>query len=85
MIIPRLPPASSSINVAITVNERLRPYFTEWFNKTKKVGESPDDFALRRLKESALLDYIKFHERQIENSLDESLTEDSNVLRSEVD
>lgn len=51
--IPRLPPATSSIDITFTVNETLRPYLTEFYQATKLDGETPDQFVLRLLKNSA--------------------------------
>ena len=58
MPIPRLTPSANPIDVTITVNERLRPYFEIWFQRKKLSGESPSQFALRVLKMNALNDYL---------------------------
>ena len=79
--IPRLPPANNPLDVTITVNVRLRPYFTEWFQQTKEPGETPEQFALRNLKFLAATWYIndKGQEQIAE------LNQDSELLRTEVE
>ncbi|NIR25858.1 MAG: hypothetical protein GWN77_02620 [Gammaproteobacteria bacterium] len=84
MTIPRLPPDSSSIDVTITVNERLRPYFTAWYQKFKEEGESPQKFALRNLKEAALDDYIALESGKIRKAMNEDLAADTAALLGEV-
>lgn len=85
MIIPRLAPSNNPISITITVNERLRPYFTRWYQNLKKDNESPEEFGLRKLKESAMSDYILFHTRLIEEERDDELIADTPVIISEVE
>ena len=58
MPIPRLAPSANPIDVTITVNVKLRPYFEIWFQRKKESGETPAQFALRMLKHAALNDHI---------------------------
>lgn len=77
-MIPRLDPAANPIDVTVTVNVRLRPYFELWFNKTKLPGETAREFALRKLKESAFRDYLGFTIQDERDSIEQS-TEDLNT------
>ncbi len=58
-MIKRLPPASSNYSIALKVGKRLRPYFEKWYKAEKQAGDTPDSFALRCLKDCALLAYLK--------------------------
>ena len=92
MPVPRLPEATSSIDVTITVNKKLRPYFEIWFQKKRKAGETPAQFALRVLKANALKDYIEFEVPPMIIAIDEEkrqsatdLVQDANSISGEVD
>lgn len=85
MIIPRLPPANNPLNVTITVNERLRPYFTVWFQRFKLENETPEQFALRKLKEVAMDDYIRSEAAKIQNDTNTEMVNDIQVINSEVE
>ena len=92
MAIPRLPESASSIDVTITVNKKLRPYFEIWFQKKKNPGETPEQFALRVLKASALKDYVDFEAPALLVAIDEvrkqsadDLIQDINDMSGEVD
>ena len=58
MAIPRLAPSANPIDVIITVNVKLRPYFEIWFQRKKLDGETPQQFGLRVLKNAAINDYL---------------------------
>jgi len=58
MALPRLAPSAQPLDVTITVNERLRPYFTQWFQDEKQEGETPENFAIRQMKKLAMRSYI---------------------------
>lgn len=92
MTIRRLPPADKSLDVTITVNKNLLPYFTQWYQRKKLDGEKPKAFALRILKSSAISDYLsdmgKAEINQIEEKKAiaiEALHTDASTLQSEVD
>ena len=57
-MIPRLPESANSLDITITINKRLRPYFEIWYQRKKESGEAPEQFALRFLKLAALNDYV---------------------------
>ncbi len=84
MIIPRLPEATSSIDVTITVGKKLRPYFTEWYQRTKLDGESPQNFVNRILKEQALSYYLRAAAGQIIDSHAAAVSADATIFESEV-
>ena len=91
-MIPRLAPALSPVVVTISVNMRLRPYFELWFSKEKKPGETPAQFALRKLKDAAVKDYLEFTVQDERDSIDEStgnlhtaLNDDVVALSGELD
>jgi len=90
--IPRLPPAAKPLDVTITVNEKLLPYLTIWYQRKKNAGETPDQFALRVLKESALNDYLAdegkkaFDQIEVDkNTAIDTLQQDATSLGTEVD
>jgi len=83
-MIPRLPPADQSIDVTITVGKNLRPYFTFWYQRMKKDGESPQHFALRILKESALDDYIQLQASALINQTNNDVQTDIPIFTDEV-
>jgi len=70
MPIPRLPKATNSLDVTITVNKKLLPYFQVWFQKKREPGETPEQFALRALKGAALGDYIAFEGRGVSDAIE---------------
>lgn len=61
MAIPRLPEAANPFTLEITVNVKLRPYFEIWYQRMKRQGETPEQFAIRALKTAALNDYLQMH------------------------
>ena len=67
MAIPRLPPAAAPIDITITVNERLLPYMTDWYQANKNPGESPAEFIIRGMITSAKAHWMnKFIQAEIE-------------------
>jgi len=92
MAIPRLAPSANPIDVTITVNVKLRPYFEIWFQRKKEAGEAPAQFALRMLKNAAMNDYLadvaKAEVDTIEQVKADAMTElqdDANSMSTEVD
>jgi len=84
-MIPRLPPATTELTVSITVNEKLRPYFTEWYQRRKIDGETPTNFALRILKQAAMADYAAENLQQAQLDAIQTLQDDVEALGVEVD
>ena len=71
-MIPRLPADANPIDVTITVNEKLRPYFEIWFQTKKEAGESPEAFALKVLKQQALNFHISANLKVEQNAIEEA-------------
>ena len=76
----RLDPDTQDLTVRVVIPKELRPYFTEWYMKEKKANETPDQFALRQLKEQAIHDRVNrvFQEQQ------ESLGVELEAINSEM-
>lgn len=92
MTIPRLAPSATPIDVTITVNVNLRPYFEIWFQRKKEAGETAPQFGLRMLKNAAINDYLadtaKSEVDAIEQVKVDSMTDlqaDATSLSTEVD
>ena len=92
MVLSRLDADTKGIDVTIKVNEKLRPYFTMWYQRKKKDGETPAEFALRVLKTTALNDYISEKAQTESNKIEETkntaiqdLQTDITMLNREVD
>jgi len=92
MSIPRLAPSANSLDVTVTVNEKLRPYFTQWFQATKNDGETPEQFTMRVLKGQALNFYksqnpVDYQERvdAASQTIGEEIQGDLALFDTEVD
>jgi len=92
MTIPRLAPSAEPLTVPIEINEKLLPYFQVWYQRKKLDAESPSQFAIRYLKQSALSDYLadigKAEADKIEEAKQTSINDlnaDAAVLQGEVD
>ena len=92
MTIPRLAESDAPIDVTITVNVRLRPYFEIWFQRKKLAGETPPQFALRMLKIAALNDYLNDSITVETDAIEQekvdattALNDDINLMATEVD
>ena len=92
MAIPRLAPSADPIDVTITVNVKLRPYFEIWFQREKLAGETPKQFALRMLKNAAMNDYLRDTAKTEVDAVEQAkidslnaLQADANSLSTEVD
>ena len=57
MAILNLPDASSDRVVNVTIPKEYDSYFVDWYQDTKKDGETPEQFALRLLGVQALYNY----------------------------
>jgi len=64
MAIPRLAPDTNPLSIEITINERLRPYFTLWYQREKKGSETPEQFAIRQMKGLAIRSYTRMIEME---------------------
>lgn len=92
MPIPRLAPATSPLDINITINTKLRPYLTQWYQDTKLEDETPEEFILRHLKGIAVNYYSRPEIRNQAITLDsdkeaevQALRDDADLLLTEVD
>lgn len=92
MSIPRLDPSSNDLTISITVNKRLRPYFTNWYQADKLENDTPEEFIIRQLKINAMQWYSSEEKRPLvqaakQTKQDEvdSLELDEKALFNEVD
>ena len=92
MAITRLAPHANSLDVNITINEQLRPYFTQWYQATKIDGDTPESFALRYLKEDAMKFFLQTAVKSDIDAVEsakqtamDAITADVTTLRSEVE
>ena len=86
MSIPRLQPSAQPLEVTITVSTQVRPYFTEWYQEAKEDEETPEQFALRHLKDSAINWYAGREISTVSNTGQDdlnSVVQDADVLKSE--
>jgi len=92
MAISRLPAAANNIDVTVTVNRRLRPYFAVWYQRKKLDGETPEQFALRILKMAAMRDHLADQAKAEVDAVEatketamQALRDDAALIQTEVD
>jgi hypothetical protein len=92
MAIPRLPEAASDFVLTVTIPKKLRPYFEHWYQATKKPGDTPESFAFRLLKQSAVrayaTPYVQADIKQVEadkQAAAEAVGQDLSALEGEVE
>lgn len=92
MALPRLPAAEKPFTVELTVNERLRPYFEIWYQRTRKAGENPHSFIIRMLKTAALNSHLADTSQAEVDSIEaakqaalEALQDDAELMQTELD
>jgi hypothetical protein len=81
MALPRLPASTQPYRLQVDINEKLRPYFEIWYQKTKQPSDTPQSFALRVLKVAAMNDYIQANI----SAEHEAMQNDINLIGTEVD
>ena len=88
---PRLAPSDNPITVDVTVSAKLRPYFTEWYQASKKEDDTPSSFLLDLMKREAVRYYKSVNlQAEVEavelniRTLREGIQEDAVQLYTEI-